>query len=76
MKGCDSNMMAVEYIHKLIYSGQQAIKNIDKDDHKLKVLDIQKSLGELDKVKHDLEAAQCLLREELKMRRGDYDEED
>lgn len=69
-------MMAMEYIHRLIKSGQHAINNINKEDHKLTVLDIQKGLGELDSVQHDLEAAKCLLREELKTRRGDYVEED
>lgn len=67
-------MLAKSYIHKLILNGQQAIENIDKDDHEISVLDIQRSLGELDKVLFNLEAAQCLLREELKVRRGDYDE--
>lgn len=59
-------MLAREYIEKLIKSGQQALNNLDNEATEI---DIQKALGELDKVNHDLEAAQILLREEFKDRR-------
>lgn len=62
-------MLGREYIVKIIDSAQLALERINKDDDQLTVLDIQKALGELDKVEHDLEAAKILLREELKERR-------
>lgn len=62
-------MLGREYIVKIFDSAQLALERINKDDDQLTVLDIQKALGELDKVEHDLEAAKILLREELKERR-------
>jgi hypothetical protein len=52
-------MLAVEYIEKLIKSGQLAIESIENGN-------IQKALGDLDFVQDRLQAAQILLREELK----------
>lgn len=58
-------LLAKTYIEKLIQSGQRALSNLD-DEEQLTVVDIQKVFGDLDYVKHYLEAAQCLLREEFK----------
>jgi hypothetical protein len=63
-------VLAYEHIEKLIESGQRAIDHLNVDENNITELDIQKALGELDKVKYDLEAAQILLRLELKDRRG------
>jgi hypothetical protein len=63
-------VLAQKYIQKIIESGQQADDKLNKNDADITVLDIQKALGELDKVLYNLEAAQILLREELKDRRG------
>jgi hypothetical protein len=63
-------VLAYEHIEKLIKSGKRARVHLKKDEKSITELDIQKALGELDKVKYDLEAAQILLRLELKDRRG------
>lgn len=59
-------MLARKYIEKLIKSGQQAIEELNEDEIELTEVDIQKALGMLDHVQHDLEAAKILLREEMK----------
>jgi hypothetical protein len=57
-------MLAVEYIEKLIKSGQQAKEKLSKED--ITILDIKKALADLDFVEDRLKAAKILLREELK----------
>ena len=56
-------MLAREYINRISVSAHLAILELGKPEDELTERDYQKALAKLDEVKHDLEAAQCLLRE-------------
>jgi hypothetical protein len=59
-------MLAIEYIEKLIKSGQLAKERLSIHDKEITLLDIKKALADLDFVEDRLKAAKILLREELK----------
>lgn len=51
-------MLAKDYIEKIRNSCQRALDNLDQNE-------LQKALGDLDFVEHNIEAAKILIREEL-----------
>lgn len=59
-------MLARTYIQKLMNSSQLAFNNLNKDDHEITEIDIQKALGWLDDCEQRILAAKIILREEMK----------